>query len=203
MESTRRASRAGYWAAGLVALMGLVVAVVWGLAGVSGMLGEVEAFARADVPGEGVLTVQEPVDLTVFYEAPGIDQEQAELPPLTLYVFDPDGAPVTVSGYGSELTYHVGEYTGRAVATFTAARPGDYRVLIEGDAPPGATLAVGESLGGSLGALIGAGVLMLVTLGVAVALLVITASRRRKSAASSVPTSAETPPPPVRVPTSH
>jgi hypothetical protein len=58
-------------------------------------------------------------------------------------------------------------------------------------------------LGGSLGALIGAGVLMLVTLGVAVALLVITASRRRKSAASSVPTSAETPPPPVRVPTSH
>jgi hypothetical protein len=85
MGSTGRASRVGYWAAGLVVLMGLVAAVGWGWAGLSGMLGQVEAFARTDVPGEGVLTVQEPVDLTVFYEAPGIDQEQAELPPLTLY----------------------------------------------------------------------------------------------------------------------
>jgi hypothetical protein len=203
MGSTGRASRVGYRAAGLVVLMGLVAAVGWGWAGLSGMLGQVEAFARTDVPGEGVLTVQEPVDLTVFYEAPGIDQEQAELPPLTLYVFDPDGAPVTVSGYGSELTYHVGEYTGRAVATFSAASPGDYRVLIEGDAPPEATLAVGESFGGSLGALIGAGVLLFVTLGVAVALVAITASRRRKSSASPGPALTHAPPPTVRVPSSH
>jgi hypothetical protein len=119
------------------------------------------------------------------------------------YVFDPDGAPVTVSGYGSELTYHVGEYTGRAVATFSAASPGDYRVLIEGDAPPEATLAVGESFGGSLGALIGAGVLLFVTLGAAVALVAITASRRRKSSASPGPALTHAPPPTVRVPSSH
>jgi hypothetical protein len=209
MRTTRRSSRAGFWVAGLIAVAGLVGAVIWGLVGLSGMVGQVDAFPRMDVPGERVLTVQEPVELTIFYEAPGIDQEQAELPPLTLSIFDPDGAPVAVAGYGSELTYHVDDHTGRAVATFAAAAAGDYRMLVEGDAPPGATIAVGEDFGGFIGALLGAGLLVLVTLGAAIILALITANRRRKStpSPSGSPTGAPPlpppPPPPVRVPTTR
>jgi hypothetical protein len=124
---------------------------------------------------------------------------------LTIFIFDPDGAPVTVAGYGSELTYHVGDHTGRAVATFTAAAAGDYRVLVEGDAPPGAGIAVGESVGGFIAAVLGAGLLALVTLGAAITLALVTASRRRKytPSPSDAPTVAPPPPPPVRVPTAH
>jgi hypothetical protein len=205
MRTTQRPSRAGYWVAGLLAVAGLVGAAIWVLVGLSGIIDQVEAFPRMDVPGERALTVQEPVDLTIFYEAPGIDQEQAELPPLTVFIFDPDDAPVPVAGYGSELTYQFGEHTGRAVATFTAAAPGDYRVLVEGDAAPGATIAVGESFGGSIGAFVGAALLALVAFGAAIVLAVITASRRRKSTPSppAGPTVSPPPPPQVRVPTSH
>jgi hypothetical protein len=204
MSTTRRPSRAGYWVAGLIAVAGLAGAAIWMLVGLSGMVDQVDAFPRMDVPNERVLTVHEPLDLTIFYEAPGIDQDQAELPPLTIFIFDPDGAPVTVAGYGSELTYHVGDHSGRAVATFTAAAAGDYRVLVEGDAPPGAGIAVGESVGGFIAAVLGAGLLALVTLGAAITLALVTASRRRKytPSPSDAPTVAP-PPPPVRVPTAH
>jgi hypothetical protein len=173
--------------------------------GLSGMADQVAVFPRLDVPGEGVLTVQEPVDLTIFYEAAGIDQQQAQLPSLTVFVLDPDGAPVTVAGYGSELTYNLEGHTGRAVATFSVTAPGDYRVLVEGDAPAGATIAVGESFGGSIGAFLGAALLVLVTFGTAVVLALLTWSRRRKSMLSPPggPTVAPPPPPPVRVPATH
>jgi hypothetical protein len=180
VTTTRRPTSAGYWVAALIAAAGLLGAAVWGVVGAVSVAEQVDGFARLAVPGQAVLTVEEPADLTIFYEAAGIDQEQAEVPALTISILGPDGDPVAIAGYGSELTYHVGDHVGRAIATFSAVQAGDHRVVVEGEAPPEATLAFGEGLSGIVGTLVGAGLLLLVTFGAAGVLALVTASRRRK-----------------------
>jgi hypothetical protein len=180
VTATRRPTSAGYWVAALIAAAGLLGAAVWGVMGAVSLAEQVDAFARLEVPGEAVLTVEEPADLTIFYEAAGIDQEQAEVPALTISILGPDGDPVAIAGYGSELTYHIDDHVGRAIATFSALQAGDHLVVVEGEAPPEATLAFGEGVSGIVGTIAGAGLLLLVTLGAGGVLALVTASRRRK-----------------------
>jgi hypothetical protein len=180
VTTTRRPTSAGYWGAALIAVLGLLGAAIWGAMGAVELTEQVDAFARVEVPGEAVLTVEEPADLTIFYEAPGIDEEQAELPPLTISILGPDGDPVAIAGYGSELTYHLDDHVGRAIATFSAAQAGDHRVVVEGEAPPEAILAFGEGVTGIVGTLVGAGLILFVTFGAGAVLALVTASRRRK-----------------------
>lgn len=207
--TTRRGlARGGYWAAVIIAVAGLLAALLWAVAGVWSMSGDVADFTRVEVPGERTLTVQEPANLTIFYEAPGVAQEQAEIPQLTIVITDPDGAPVTVAGYGYEFVYETGAHSGRAVATFPAPEAGDYRVQVEGDAPPLATIAIGENLEGYVAGVLGAGLLALVTLGAAITVAALTWARRRESTPTQpggpppVPLPPP-PPPPARVPATH
>jgi hypothetical protein len=219
----RRPSRAVYGVAALVAVVGLFGAVVWAVVSVTAMNGRIADYTRVEVPGERVLTVQEPTILTIYYEAPGIASGRAEVPPLTIAVTDPDGDTVTVAGYGYEYVYETGAHSGRALGTFPATAVGDYRVAVEGEAPPMATIAVGEDVDGFLLQLLGAGLLVLGAFGVAAIIALVVAYQRHRSTPAPLadaafappagaefapppplpPTPAPPPPPPVRVPANH
>lgn len=136
---TIRPSRAWYWAAGALAVAGLVTGLAVAVFGYLGALDEFEAFARLSVPGATEVLVEEPSVQVIYHQGDGFTGP-AEL---DLSVSDPSGAVVDVDAYGSELIFHAGEGQVRAVATFDADVTGAYRVDASGVAE--GRLAVGPS----------------------------------------------------------
>ena len=102
---------------------------------------------------------------------------------LGLQVTGPGGAPVPVATYRSSARYDLEPgRAGRAVATFQAATAGPYRVSAARGTEAGATLAVGQDIARSLVLTrLGAVILGLVTVLVAVPLAVVTYQARSRS----------------------
>jgi hypothetical protein len=116
--------------------------------------------------------------VTVPYAADAPTWEQ-----LGLQVTGPGGATVPVATYRSSARYDLEPgRAGRAVATFQATTPGAYRVAAARATEGGATLAVGQDIGRSLVLTrLGAAVLGLVTVLVAVPLAVVTYRARSRT----------------------
>lgn len=172
----RPPSRRGYWAAAIVAVLGLSVAVIWGALGSIRALDQVDEFDRTAIPGAVMVSVTDPGTMVVYYEslaqhagyadptASGrpatrwnpatdatIEARYAATTPtwqqLQLQVTAPNGAAVPVSTYRSGVRYDVDPgRLGRAVATFQATIVGQYQVSAMRATEAGATLAVGGQL---------------------------------------------------------
>jgi hypothetical protein len=170
----KSASRVGYWAAAIVAVLGLTMAFVWGAVGTITALDRVDSFDRTPVPGAMTVTVTDPGTKVVYYEGPaevaryadptatgrtatrwnpatdaGTDVRYAATTPtwqqVGLQVTGPDGATVPVSTYRSGVRYDViPGQLGRAVAKFEATTEGQYRVAATSVTEADATLAVGD-----------------------------------------------------------
>ena len=97
---------------------------------------------------------------------------------------DPNGDDIAVRSYGFDTRYDLpgsGGTIGHAVGTFQSTVPGPYRIEITGAAPPGTTLAVGDSVVRSvLGYVLAALAVLVGTIGAALALIIVTAIRRSK-----------------------
>jgi hypothetical protein len=175
IPTKRTRSRAGYWVAAIVAILGLTVAFVWGAVGTITALDRVDSFDRTAVPGAITVSVTDPGTMVVYYESPaevaryadptatgrnptrwnpGTDATTvvgyaANTPTwqqLRLTVTGPDGAVVPISTYRSTARYDVAPgQLGRAVARFEASTAGQYRVSAARAIEPGATLAVGDN----------------------------------------------------------
>jgi hypothetical protein len=102
---------------------------------------------------------------------------------LGLQVSGPDGAAVPMAAYRSSARYDLEPgRAGRAVATFLATTPGPYRVSAAGATEAGATLAVGGDIArGVVLTTLGATVLALMTVLVAVPLAVVTYRARSRT----------------------
>jgi hypothetical protein len=102
---------------------------------------------------------------------------------LGLQVTGPGGATVPVATYRSSARYDLEPgRAGRAVATFQATTPGAYRVSAARATEPGATLAVGQDIArGVVLTRLGAVILGLVTVLVAVPLAVVTYQARSRT----------------------
>jgi hypothetical protein len=102
---------------------------------------------------------------------------------LGLSVTGPGGAAVPVATYRSSARYDLEPgRAGRAVATFLATTPGPYRVSAAGATEAGATLAVGGDIArGVVLTTVGATVLALMTVLVAVPLAVVTYRARSRT----------------------
>jgi hypothetical protein len=102
---------------------------------------------------------------------------------LGLQVTGPGGATVPVATYRSSARYDLEPgRAGRAVATFQATTPGAYRVSAARATEPGATLAVGQDIArGVVLTRLGAVILGLVTVLVAVPLAVVTYQARTRT----------------------
>jgi hypothetical protein len=169
------ASRAGYWIAILIALVG---GSAWGLTAYGGLQEEIDSFTRVAVPGEAVVRIEEAGGHVIYYEGPG----SPTLSELNVRVNAPGGTVVAVGTYGADLRYDAPDHgVGRAIGTFKASTAGRYEVIVGGIAPRGALVAVGDSIADSkLGSILGALLLVVVAGGAGLVLAVVTSIRRSR-----------------------
>jgi hypothetical protein len=175
IRTKRTPSKARYWVAAIVAVLGLTAAFVWGAVGTITALDRVDSFDRTAIPGAITVSVTDPGTMVVYYESPAelarygdpiatgrpatrwnpatdatIEVSYANTTPtwqqLGLQVTGPDGAVVPTSTYRSTARYDVTPgQLGRAVAKFEAGTAGQYRVSAARATESGATLAVGNN----------------------------------------------------------
>jgi hypothetical protein len=164
-----------YWVAGILAVLGLTAAFVWGAVGTITALDRVDGYDRVVIPGSMTVFVADPGTKVVYYEGPAelaryadptatgrnatrwnpatdatIEVGYATNTPtwqqLRLQVTGPDGTAVPVHTYRSTARYDIDPgRLGRAVATFDATAAGPYRVSAARATGTGETLAVGDN----------------------------------------------------------
>jgi hypothetical protein len=181
----KQPSSGWYWVAGILAVLGLTAALVWGAVGTISALDEVDGFERTTVPGAVTVPVTDPGTMVVYYENSAELARSATTTPtwqqLRLTVTGPDGA-VLVSSYRSTARYDVDPgRLGRAVAKFEAATAGQYRVSAARAVEPGAALAVGDNFARDIAlTALGAALLALVTVAGALTIAVVTYRARSR-----------------------
>jgi hypothetical protein len=140
----RRPSTGWYWAAGVLAIIGVIAGIVLGISSFLSYQDELRGMDRAR--GDQVrVRLQDGHDAVVFLEGLGVADNRGLPPQMT--VRGPGGDEVVVRRYEAELLYDVPGrqgHTGRAIATFEVAVDGVYTVTA--DVPDGTTLAVGAGL---------------------------------------------------------
>lgn len=184
--STKRPSSGWYWAAGAIAIVGVIAGIVLGISSFLSYQDDLRGMARA-AGSEMRVSLQADHDAVVFLEGPGVaDTKNLRS---AVRVTDPEGNQVPAQPYGAQLLYDVpgrDGATGRAIATFDVARNGLYTVTA--DAPEGTTIAVGAGLNfGTLTQFVVALMLPGLAVLLAIAMAVVVAIMRRSQ-------------PPVRTP---
>jgi ABC-type antimicrobial peptide transport system permease subunit len=135
-----RPSRSGYGLGGVIAAVGLVAGLVFGITSYQDSQQQIDTFARMSVPGTATVQVDGSGRRVAYYEG----NESVGIDNLTISVSDPTGATVEVKRFEGELIYETPDLTkGRAVATFDAGRAGAYEVEVSG--LDTGQLTVGES----------------------------------------------------------
>lgn len=178
-------SRRGYFVAGLIAAIGLLLGALGLVRGFGALSDRVDGFERVDVPGQAGLTFDTTGDFTLYYEASGTSGAASnDTLPAVEVLLEPAGGgdPVPIEEYGGSVTYSVGGHEGRAVGTFHIDAPGDYTLSSDASLNPGfAQLAVGTSLRGPLAQVFLSGLILFVAFAAAVVVSVVTAVRRRRA----------------------
>jgi hypothetical protein len=175
-QARKRPSTAGYWAAAVVAVLGLTAAFLWGAVGIHTTQDRVDGFDRLAVPGTVTVSVTDPGTMVVYHESAaevarsaeptatgrpvtrwdpgtrtiitvGYPSDAPTWQQLGLSVTGPGGVAVPVATYRSSTRYDLEPgRAGRAVATFEATTAGPYRVSAARATEAGATLAVGQDI---------------------------------------------------------
>jgi hypothetical protein len=210
LQARKRPSTARYRVATVIAVLGLMAAFLWVAVGINNTHDRVDSFDRLAVPGATTVTVTDPGTMVVSHESAAEVARYAEptanariatrwdpgtrttvrypsdaptWQQLGLQVTGPGGAAVPVATYRSSARYDLEPgRAGRAVATFEATTAGPYRVSAARAIEAGATLAVGDDIAsGVLLTRLGAVILGLVTMLVAVPLAVVTYLARSRT----------------------
>lgn len=163
-----RPSKWWFVAAGLIAVVGIVLAVVWFVVGMMRFFDTIDEFQRVEVPGTSDVVLDDPGGYSVYHEyrgASGDDGFGRFAPEPSVTITDPSGDEVPLEPYTSEVSYDGSGHEGVALSTFDAEEAGTYTVEAEGDA--GTEVAIGPGIGSGLVATIvggfvigGAGVLV-------------------------------------------
>lgn len=174
---TRRPSVGWYWASGLLLVAGLATAAVWVVGAVIGLSDHVDQFPRTNVPGQLSVVINDPDTYYVYYEGVG----DTTLDRLGVTVTDPAGEPVMVRAVDSGVLYDTADRAvGHAVGEFQASTIGTYAVTAAGESG-GEMIAVGDGLTDDVvPPMLGAGLLVVLTTGGAIAIAVVTRVRRSR-----------------------
>jgi hypothetical protein len=119
----RRPPRSRYWLAGLVAVVGIVVALAYSIGAQAVLSNRADGFARASIPGEMTLHVDHAATYYVFAEGAGWVHPSVR-------VTGPEGHAVAVGATSPGPSYYHGGNQASAVGTFRAVQPGDYKVAV-------------------------------------------------------------------------
>jgi hypothetical protein len=174
-------STAGFWIGAFFGVLGLVFVVALVAIAVVRMNDHIEAFPRTPIPGAVTVSLDGSTGRTIYVEG------LAPLPlaALDLRITSPNGSEILVRPYDLVMRYDLPGspgIVGYAVGTFRTTSAGSYRIEAAGTAPPGTTLAVGDSFSTSIvGYALGASVVLLLTVGGATTLVIITAMRRSRA----------------------
>lgn len=170
----------GYWIAAVIAVAGLLGAVVWAAFGALGSVTRTGDLAREALPASMTTEVSEPGTLVVYYEGGSVPSSAQ----LDVRVSGPDGAAVPVGDFGYDLRYDAPtqpDVVGRAVATFEATEPGQHTITSRYDPQGLAYLAVGENIGADfVQRMFGPSLLAAGTLLLAIVIALSTAVRRAR-----------------------
>ncbi|MGH9210018.1 MAG: hypothetical protein ACRD2C_04980 [Acidimicrobiales bacterium] len=188
----------GWWfgAAGAVAVVGIVAAVVIFVRTFVGWVDRINDFERVTVPGEGAVTLDGTGGFSIYHEYPGAEDDFFAPDVFDVTVTAPDGSDVALRDYSSDVTYSSERHEGVGLFTFTADEPGDYVLSADGE---NSTLAVGRGIGRGLvsGIVWGVAVgLIGVVGGIVIAIVVaVTRSRNRRRQMPGMPPPGAMPPP--------
>lgn len=150
-DAAVRPSKWWYLGAAMVAMVGIAAAIGLFVRGIMGVYDDVNEFQRVSVPGEGTVSIDDPGGHTVYLEFAGANESTtARAPPVDVAITDPDGGPVGIVRYESNVTYETDEHEGIAVYSFDTARAGTYRVTADSTSPGVTVVAIGEGLGDDL-----------------------------------------------------
>jgi len=144
----------GWWfgAAGAVAVLGIVAAVVVFVQTISGLVDRVDGFQRVSLPGNGTVTLDETGAYSVYHEFDGASG--STFTTLSVLITAPDGSEVPLDPYEANVTYSWGDHEGIAAYSFRIDEPGQYTVLAEGSE---GDVAIGRGIGsGIVGGIVGA-----------------------------------------------
>ena len=179
-------SALGYVVAALLALAAIVAGVLLIVSGVRSYIDRVEGFDRFTAPDSEAVLLDEGGH-SIYFERPGLDDEDP-MPRISVSVTDPDGEPVDLDRYDTDVSYDVSGHDGRGVYTFSAEVPGRYEVRADGS---GGEVAVGRGIGARFAGAVVAGVAMLLLaplLAAVVALVTfLRRSRARRARAAAAP----------------
>jgi len=138
-----------YWVAGAAA----VAAVVWfGLSfflGIRSIVRQVEGFQRVPIPGQAEVSFDEPGGYTLYYEGPGVSDDQPTVPRLNVKLAPVGGGElIPIRHYGTPITYDFVGHSGRAVGSFRIEAPGRFVVQTQAEPFEGqANVSVGPGIG--------------------------------------------------------
>ena len=178
-------SIAGYLLAALLAVAGIVAGVALIVSGIRSYIDKVEGFERFPVPDSRAVELDDGGH-SIYFERPGLDSEEA-LPAISVSVTGPDGDPVPLDDYDSDVSYSVSGHDGRGVFTFRADEAGLYTVQADGS---DAEVAVGRGIGARFAGSVVAGVATLLLAPVLGAVLALITFLRRSRAKRAVATQA-------------
>jgi hypothetical protein len=164
----------------LVALAFFAAGLAWLIVGIVSLGNTVNDLQRVPLPAGGTVSLGHSGGYTVYYEGPGA--QNGHFPSYDIHVIlaSPGAGVLSLTGYGSTVTYNIGSHHVRAVLTLHITRPGKFRVTATGSNVPGADLAFGGSIAsGVVGVLLPGVPLMIIGVLGAVLLLIIRIVRKR------------------------
>ncbi|MDP9331649.1 MAG: hypothetical protein M3P11_13575 [Actinomycetota bacterium] len=174
-------STAGYWLGALFGVIGFALVGALVALTVVHMNDHINAFPRTSIPGTTTVNLDGFTGRTIYVEGVA----PVPLAALDLRVSDPNGSEVTVRPYDLNMRYDVPGSIGAvgyAVGTFRTTISGSYRIQAAGTGPPGTTLAIGDSFATSIvGYAVGAFAVLLLAIGGALTLVIVTAVRRSRA----------------------
>lgn len=172
-------SKAWFVVAGLVAVAGIVVAVVVLVRTFTGWFDRIDDFDRAPLPAELGVEITETGGYSIYHEFPGAAEQDLSTPP-QVTVTGPDGSQVPLDDYDTSVTYETPDHEGRGAYTFSAEVPGTY--LVSATGRPASAIAVGRGVGrGLVTGIVAAVVIGLVAVIAALVLAVVVGVKRSRN----------------------
>jgi hypothetical protein len=123
-RSRRVPSKALYWVAAVLLLLGMGGGVTWGVRGTVRTHDQARSLPRTSVPGDLHVSLEGRTSRLIFFEGGGKPSPEE----LGLTVTAPDGSSVPVRAYDLFMRYEIAGWAGAPIASFSAPASGSYTV---------------------------------------------------------------------------
>jgi hypothetical protein len=123
-RSRRVPSKAWYWLAAVVVLLGIGCGVTWGVVSTVRTHDRAQSLPRMDAPGRLQVPVEAGTSRLIFFEGEGKPSPEA----MGITVTAPDGSSVPVKPYDLLMQYEIAGWVGAPIASFSAPTAGMYTI---------------------------------------------------------------------------